>query len=99
MDGEKIQMQYEHAVFVRDNDLLRFAATARSIHAPPPMAANTVDLGSEETTHPHTPVLPEGRPTFGPATEAIQFGGPFEHIQYVHPFAFDTYFNHSIIPE
>ncbi|KAG8709668.1 hypothetical protein FRC09_000527 [Ceratobasidium sp. 395] len=32
MNGAKIQQQLEHAVFVRDTDLLRFAATARSIN-------------------------------------------------------------------
>ncbi|QRW08302.1 2OG-Fe(II) oxygenase family protein [Ceratobasidium sp. AG-Ba] len=31
MDGAKIQKNYEHAVFVRDTDLVRFAATARYI--------------------------------------------------------------------
>ncbi|KAG8766818.1 hypothetical protein FRC12_006628 [Ceratobasidium sp. 428] len=33
MNGTRIQQQFEHAVFVRDTDLLRFAATARSINA------------------------------------------------------------------
>ncbi|KAB5595161.1 hypothetical protein CTheo_1449 [Ceratobasidium theobromae] len=36
MDGADIQKQYEHAVFVRDNDLVRFAATARFIEPTPP---------------------------------------------------------------
>ncbi|CAE6431560.1 unnamed protein product [Rhizoctonia solani] len=31
MDGAEIQRQYEHAVFVRDSDMVRFAATARLI--------------------------------------------------------------------
>lgn len=40
MDGLNIQKQYEHAVFVRDNDLVRFAATARFIHPQPLPATN-----------------------------------------------------------
>ncbi|KAJ1304436.1 hypothetical protein OPQ81_005583 [Rhizoctonia solani] len=35
MDGGDIQKQYEHAVFVRDTDMVRFAATARWIGKPP----------------------------------------------------------------
>ncbi|KAH7339478.1 hypothetical protein B0J17DRAFT_655314 [Rhizoctonia solani] len=35
MDGAEIQKQYEHAVFVRDTDMVRFAATARLIDLRP----------------------------------------------------------------
>ncbi|CAE6407337.1 hypothetical protein BN14_03437 [Rhizoctonia solani AG-1 IB] len=41
MDGAEIQKQYEHAVFVRDTDMVRFAATARLID-PRPRASTTV---------------------------------------------------------
>ncbi|CAE6435471.1 unnamed protein product [Rhizoctonia solani] len=49
MDGTEIQKQYEHAVFVRDTDMVRFAATARFIHPSVP----TVVRGVHQGRHPN----------------------------------------------
>ncbi|CUA74464.1 Melanoma inhibitory activity protein 3 [Rhizoctonia solani] len=44
MDGTEIQKQYEHAVFVRDTDMVRFAATARLIGPRPSMPTIVRDV-------------------------------------------------------
>ncbi|KAF8678112.1 2OG-Fe(II) oxygenase superfamily [Rhizoctonia solani] len=43
MDGAQIQKQYEHAVFVRDTDMVRFAATARLIDPNPKVSTAVRD--------------------------------------------------------
>ncbi|KAG8705378.1 hypothetical protein FRC09_002989 [Ceratobasidium sp. 395] len=50
MNGTKIQQQFEHAVFVRDTDLLRFAATARSINAGKVINSSTSPGGRRATS-------------------------------------------------
>ncbi|KAG8690287.1 hypothetical protein FRC11_012597, partial [Ceratobasidium sp. 423] len=61
MDGTEIQKQYEHAVFVRDTDMVRFAATARLIdpHLPAPNVVRDVHpsrhLHQESAYTPHNP--------------------------------------------
>ncbi|KAG9104084.1 hypothetical protein FRC06_005567 [Ceratobasidium sp. 370] len=58
MNGAKIQKQFEHAVFVRNSDLLRFAATARNINATNVSNPNTVPLSSQP---------PRQEPTLNPS--------------------------------
>ncbi|KAG8742833.1 hypothetical protein FRC10_000879 [Ceratobasidium sp. 414] len=47
MNGTEIQKQFEHAVFIRDSDLLRFAATARHIDATNVNNTGTSPSGSQ----------------------------------------------------
>ncbi|CAE6482338.1 unnamed protein product [Rhizoctonia solani] len=58
MDGTEIQKQYEHAVFVRDTDMVRFAATARWIDPRPsaPTVVQNVHLGRD--VHPAATYIP-----------------------------------------
>ncbi|KAG9125118.1 hypothetical protein FRC07_008914 [Ceratobasidium sp. 392] len=63
MDGIEIQKYFEHAVFVRDTDLLRFAATARFIN--PAITGNSSStLANSQSPRPSTvePKLISGMP-------------------------------------
>ncbi|CAE6495846.1 unnamed protein product [Rhizoctonia solani] len=51
MDGTEIQKQYEHAVFVRDTDMVRFAATARLINPRPQLPAVVRDVYADARAH------------------------------------------------
>ncbi|CAE6415976.1 unnamed protein product [Rhizoctonia solani] len=77
MDGIEIQKQYEHAVFVRDTDMVRFAATARFIGPRPSVPTVVQNVYSDHDVHlagtyvPHTLAWNPGLPPFTmPPTQA-----------------------------